>query len=251
MLPTVLLAVGLLSACASPLLAPEDRGRVCQAAVDETFGSAIFRPNPFRNPAGVAGGAGVGALYGLMGGPLSIITVPLFAALGAAGGAACGAASLSHPDAEAAFEKILRTVDTGSLKQALQADLNAPRAGCVPVKIDDSAGVAPDTVIEIEKLEVLMACGGEEQEYVVGVTWRVVNATTHESVLLLGKNTTMCSQTSLRGVDEWLADPDSARVEIERMLAKTGQHMAADLLSSRKLTTCRFRSGKAGEIEER
>jgi hypothetical protein len=251
MLPTVLLVVGLVSACASPLLAPEDRSHVCHVEVDEKFGSAIFRPNPFRNPAGAAMGAAMGAGAGVFFGPASIIAVPFFSVLFAAGGAACGAQSLSHPDAEAGFEKILRTVDTGSLKRALQEDLNAPRGGCVPVKIDDSARVAPDAVIEIEKLEVMMACGGGEQEYVVWVTWRVVNATNHESLLLLGENTTMCSQTSLRGVDEWLADPDSARVEIERMLAKTGQHMAADMLSSRKLTTCRFRSGKAGEIEER
>lgn len=249
--PAALLAVGFLSACASPLMAPDDRGHVCQVAVDEKFGSNIFLPNPFRNPAGMAGGAAVGALAGFIGGPAFIITVPLFAAVGAAGGAACGAASLSHPDAESEFEKILKAVDIGSLKRALQADLNAPRAGCGRAQLVDSAAAAPDTVIEIEKIDVIMACASEEQQYFVAVKWRAVNATTRRSLLLLGEATTTCSQTSSRDVDAWLADKDQAQLEIERVLAKTGQHMAADLLSSRRLTECKFRSGQAGEIEER
>jgi len=249
-----LLALGFLSACASPLLAPDDRGHVCQVAVDEKFGSNIFHPNPLRNPAGVAGGAAAGALAGLIGGPMLFIAVPAFATMGAVAGAACGAASLIHPDAEADFERILKAADSGSLKRALQVDLSAPRAGCGRWQLDDSAAAAPDTVIEIESIQVGMNCVSEEQDYTVTVKWRVVTATTHKSLLLRGDATTMCRQESSRDVDAWLADKDQARLEIERVLAKTGQPMAAELLSPispRELSACQFRLGGASEIEQR
>jgi len=123
-----------------------------------------------------------------------------------------------------------------------------PQWAIIPLQPNDSAA-APDTVIEIENVEVMMGCAFEEQKYWFAVRWRAMNATTQRSLLL--QPITRCTVTSLRGIDEWLADPELSRLEIERVLTKIGQRMAADLLSSRGPTECKLRSSKMGEIEER
>jgi len=235
--------------CTPTLLAPDDRGRVCQVTVDDQFASPVFHANPLSNAQGGLVGAAGGALQGMVGDPLAwIVTVPLGAVIGGIGGAACAAASQSHPDADADFEKILKAADAGYLKRALQADLNAPRAECSRAQVGVSAATAPDTVVEIQTVAVSMACVFGPQEYGLAVKWRVMTA---EDRRVLGEATTTCSMTSFKDVDEWFADRDQARVEIERVLTKTGQRMAAQMLSSWGLSKCKFRSTKTGEIEER
>jgi outer membrane lipoprotein SlyB len=247
-LVAALLAVGFLSACAPAMLAPDDRKSVCQVAVEEKVDVPVLHANPLSNPAGGVVGAGAGAVAGLIyGGMGAIIAVPLGAVIGAIRGTACGVASVSHPDAETVFDKILRTSDAGTLRRALQTDLNVPPAGCSSTKVDTSTAIAVDAVIEIEKVDVGMGCAFGKQEYWISVKWRAIGATTRR---VLGETTTRCSQTSYRDVDEWSADPDQAQVEIERVLAKTGQRMAAELRSSGSMTVCRFRSSETGEIEE-
>jgi hypothetical protein len=241
-------AISLLTACAGrSLIAPDDRKHICQIAVDEKFGSPVFHANPLYNPAGGLIGAAVGAMAGLFPSPLAIFTVPMYAGLGAEAGTACATASLSHPNAEADFENILKPADAGTLKRALEADLNASQAGCGVAQANASLAV-PDTIIEINKVDVRMLCTSEEQEYRIVVTWRALNAANHR---VLAETLTNCRQTSILGVSAWFADPDRARVEIERVLAKTGQRMAAQLLSPVELPECKFRSGKTGEIEEK
>ena len=145
----VALTMGLVGACAPPLLAPDDRDHVCQVAVYEKFGSPVFHPNPLSSPTGGLAGAAGGALQGLVAVPnvyAWIITVPLGAVIGAVGGTACAVASQSHPNAEADFEKILKTADAGNLKRALETELNTPRAGCGQAQPDASAATVPDTV---------------------------------------------------------------------------------------------------------
>lgn len=123
--------IGLLAACASPLLPPDDRKQVCMFQVDEQFGKPTFHANPLSNAAGGLVGLAGGAVAGLHGGyPGAMITVPLGALIGAGYGAACGAASLTHPTAEADFEQLLHVADSSVLKRALEAHLNAPCAGC-------------------------------------------------------------------------------------------------------------------------
>jgi hypothetical protein len=231
--------------CTTAVLRPNDRWDVCQVAVDEKFGSSVFRPNSLRHPAGVARGVAGGALAGLIYGPMGIV---MLTAAGVAHGAACTAASQSHPDAEANFEKIVKSADAGSLKRGLEANLNAPRASCGRTQANVSAAAKPDTIVEIEKVGVMMGCSSAKQEYHVTVNWRVITA---DSRRWLAQPITFCEQTSFKDVDDWSADPDQARVEIERVLTKTGQRMAAELLASGGPNKCRFQSSKTGEIEER
>ncbi len=73
-LTVALLPVCLLSACATALLAPDERKQVCAVRVDDKFGSPVFHANPLSNPAGAVVGAGAGALAGI--GPGMIIRRP-------------------------------------------------------------------------------------------------------------------------------------------------------------------------------
>lgn len=231
----VLLPVCILSACATALLAPDDRKQVCEVRVDELFGSPLLVPNPLSNPAGALVGAGAGAVAGI--GPGMIFVVPIGAVVGAAYGAACGAASLGHPDAEANFQKILQSAEAGRLKRAMEAEVNAPRAGCVRSPADPPAPVGPDTVIEVRKLEVTFGCLFGNQEYSIAVDWKVTSATGGR---VLAETTTRCSEKSSRDVDEWFAAPEQAKAEVEHALGKVGQRMAAELLSPTSLPLCRM-----------
>ncbi len=237
-LAVALLPVCVLSACATALLAPDDRKQVCEVRVDETFGSPVFHPNPASIPTGAAVGAAEGALQGLWaGGYGAIVGIPLGAAIGGLYGAACSAASVSHPDAEANFQRILQAAEAGSLKRSMEAELNVPRAGCVKPALDPPATVEPDTIVEVRKVDVTMGCLFGKQEYWITVDWKVTTAAGNR---VLAETTTRCSQKSSRGVDEWFAAPDQARVEVERVLGKVGQRMAEELLSPMRLPECAF-----------
>lgn len=237
--------------CTPAVLAPDDLRQICQVAVNDKSDSSIFRANPLLGSAGGLVGAGQGALAGaivLPGSLATVILAPLGAVFGAVEGGVCAAASASHPNAEADFETIVKTADAGSLMRALEADLKAPRAGCARIQAADSTAAAPDAIVEIEKVGVMMGCGSEKQDFYVGVNWRVMTPDTRR---MLASTLTLCTQTSFKDADDWFADPVQARLEIERALTKTGQRMAAELLSSARPRKCEFRSSKTGEIEER
>jgi hypothetical protein len=219
---------GLVAACAAPLLGPDDGKSICRVAVEEKFESPSFHANVLSSSAGGLVGAGGGALLGLQGGVGAIFTVPIGAVIGAAGGTVCAAAGLSHPNADADFEKFLHAADASSLKRALEADLTAPRAECSHARMDGSATAEPDFIIEIEKIDAGMKCLFGQQEYWIEVRWRTLNAQTRGQ---LNWTTTRYAQTSLRTVDDWFANPDQAVAEIERVLATVGRQMAAQLLS--------------------
>ncbi len=270
-----LLATSILSACDKPALLPlEDRKEVCDIAVQETFEAPVFHPPPFyETPGGPAEGAARGALAGAGAGavaplvlppvawPAIIVTAPLGAVWGAVQGAECAAAGQSHPTAEADFERIFRLAYSGQLKQALEADLNAPREGCERAPSATSSDVAPDAVVEINSVDVHMTCPVKSQHYSIMVKWRVMGADGEnafgststpvgaESQKLPREVTTQCGLTSFLDHEEWFADPDRARAEIERFLAKTGHRIAAEVLSSVK-SGCVFHSTETGEIVE-
>ena len=247
---TAALTIGLVGACAPPLLAPDDRIHVCQVAVYEKFGSPVFHANQLSSPTGGLAGAARGALWGLAQPSVYawIITVPLGAVIGAVGGTACAVASQSHPNAEADFEKILKAADVGKLTRALESNLNGARAGCAPVQAGASAAPVPDTIIEIEKVDVTMGCAFGNQRYWFTLKWRALAATNNR---VLVETTTRCSQTSFHEIDDWFAKPEEARVEIENLLNGIGRRMAADLLSPKASRECNFQSGETGEIEEK
>jgi hypothetical protein len=237
---TVVMTIGLLAACASPLLAPDDRKNVCQVAVDRKFGSPVVHTNPYSSPAGGLTGAAGGALAGLVAfppSPMWFLMVPVGAVYGATRGAACAAASQSHPNAEADFEKFLKAADASKLTRTLEADLNAPREGCAAAQAGASAAPVPDTIIEIEKVDVGMGCAIGKQEYWISVKWRALVAANRR---VLVETTTRCSQKSFLGVDDWFADPDRARLEIENVLESIGRRMASGLLSPQVPSECKW-----------
>jgi hypothetical protein len=244
----VALTMGFLGACAGPMLDTYERKHVCHVAVEPKFVSVGFHPHEFSNPGGGLAGTATGALAGLSGGYLAIFTIPLGAALGAAAGTACALANESHPNAHAEFELILRTADAGSLARGLEAGLEAPRAGCAPQHPDASGPTPPDTLVEIEQVDVTMGCAFGRQVYDVAVKWRVTSAITKRELV---ETTTHCFQQSTYDVDSWLADPDRSRIEIERVLERTGRRMAVRLLAESSPLECKFRSAASGAIEDR
>jgi hypothetical protein len=167
--------------------------------------------------------------------PAWILTVPVGAVYGATRGAACAAASQSHPTAEADFEKILKAADAGKLTQALEADMNVPREGCASAQAGASAAPVPDTIIEIEKVDAGMGCAIGKQEFWISVKWRALVAGNRR---VLAEAATKSGQKSSLDVDDWFADPDRARLEIENLMERIGRQMASCLLSPQGLPEC-------------
>jgi hypothetical protein len=242
---TVAVTAVLLGACARPYLAPDERKQVCQFAIDEQFGVPVFKANPLASPEGVLLGALAGAGTIPAPFPLLIFTAPIGAAIGAAAGTACNAASLKHPTADADFARLLQAADVISLKRTLVTELHAPRAECARAVVDPASRTDPDAVVEIQKIEAGMACLLGQQEYWVAVQWRTRAVKTGKE---FNWTTTKCAQTSIHSVDDWFADPDRARAEIEGVLAGTGRRMGAELLAQDALSAeCKLHVGGAAE----
>jgi len=224
----------LLSACAQPLLAPEDRARVCRVVVDEKPEALAFAANPMASPVGgpvLGTSLGLLALVAAVGFPPYVFVAPAVAVHGAA----CGAGSVGHPNADADFEKIFRSANLPLLSESLANELNAPRAGCPVVPVESSAAAEPDTVIEIESIAVRPGCAYGDWDYQIAVKWNIRRAAGGAA---LGATTTLCGVKTNREVDAWFGDRDQARTEIERVLAAIGQRLAAQLQAPEKLETC-------------
>ncbi len=163
-------------------------------------------------------------------------------------GAACGAASVTHPNADADFQAIFRGANRGVLSEALETALNAPRAGCAPVAAAGTSAAPADTVIEIEGIDVTPGCTYGDWDYAVSVQWRAIRAADR---VVLVTATTQCRESTNREVDEWFADSAGARSEIERVLALTGQRIAAELLAPTKPERrCSLHTLNTGVIEQ-
>ena len=246
--PAAAVLIALLTACAVPLLSSGERKEVCQVVVEGRFGSPKFQPNVLSNPAGGLTGAGVGALGGLSFAPniLMIFTVPIGAAIGAAGGSACAVASAAHPTADADFTDILLAADASALARAVEAGFNAPRVECSPSRAVRTSAAGPDGVVEIEKLRVGMGCLLGRMEYWIAVDWRTVNLRSRKE---LNSTTTRCAFTANLDVDDWFADRARAQKEIEAVLEATGRRMVLQLLSDDVLRgECRLQSNAAGAV---
>lgn len=239
---------GLLSACTPSVLVPDGDKHVCRVTVVEKFGPIVLLPNPLSGPSGGAAmgvdesGASIAFRSGISAAGLF---APFIAIGGAVNGAACAAASLSHPSAEADFDKVLRSADAGSMKRALVASLDTAWAGpgCARAV---ASGAATDITVEIEKIVVMMGCAYGAQGYWIDVAWRSMATTGRQ---LQSAPTTFCEFRSDRDVDAWFADPDQARSEIEQVMARVGHQMAATLVHGDSSSSCSLRVGQAGEIE--
>lgn len=251
-LPVTAVLIGLLAACAHPLLTPDERKQVCQVIVDEKFGAPVFQPNVFSSPAGGLVGAGAGALAGLQasGGTVAmLLTVPIGASIGAVGGVACAAAGMAHPAADADFADLLRAADAGTLTRTLEAALNAPRADCSPAPGAGANTTEPDSVIQIEKIHAGMGCLLGRMEYWVAVHWRTVSL---RSWKVLNSTATRCAVTSFRDVDAWFAHRGRAQAEIEGVLAAIGRRMVLQLLTQDVYSVeCKLASDEAGVVKAR
>jgi len=234
------LALCVLSACTPPLLSSDNRNVVCRVATNDKFQVPTVRGNLLANPVG-------GPLIGVLLGGISLNPVNfLFVA---SYGTACGVTSLTHPNAEQDFRKLfLDAYSAGSMQRAVEDELNAPRADCASARANAAAYGEPDTSIEIDSVAVEMGCAFGAQEYVITVKWRAVSKRDDRTLV---EAITRCRHRSFLEVDEWSANPDRAKTETERVLAKTGHRMAAELLTSQGISQCLFRSSSAGEIEDR
>lgn len=231
----------LLTACGRPLLAPDDRHLICDIGVADIAVAPAFHDNALAGPAGGLVGAAQGTAQGLaFGGMGAIVTMPLGALIGAVGGTACAAGGMSHPTAAADFENLLRAADTGALKRALEVELKSARAECSPAR---TAG--PVATIAIEKLDAGMGCPFGQQEYWIAAQWRTtIPATGRE----LNWTLTRCTLTSFRTVDDWFADAERARAEIENGLAAVGRRIGTELVAKGMTYECKLRSDAAGEV---
>ncbi len=251
-LPVTAVLIGLLAACALPLLTPDERKQVCQVVVDEKFGVPVFQPNVLSSPAGGLAGAGLGAHAGMQasGGSLAmLLTVPIGATIGAVGGVACAAAGMAHPAADADFADLLRAADIGVLARTLEAEFNAPRAECSQVHADRAVASEPDGVIEIEKIHVGMGCLLGRMEYWVAVDWRTISL---RSKKIFNSTATRCAFTSFRDVDAWFAHRGRAQAEIEGVLAAIGRRMVLQMLTQDVYSVeCKLASDEAGEVKAR
>ena len=169
--------MGLLSACAGPLLAPEERKQVCQVAVDAKFGAPTSIAS-VSNSAGWLSGTAAGAWQALSV-PARwawIVTVPVGAAVGAV-------------EARPVRWRTRATHrQRGYREDSEDGRCRQPRP-CASKRISThhardarrenrmlSTAPVPDTVIEIEDVDVTTGCAFGKQEYVVAVKWRVLIA---------------------------------------------------------------------------
>lgn len=246
-MPILTAALALLAGCA-PMssLGPSDRAQLCRIEVDARLPQPVFVANPLSTESGAASGFASGVLLGLATGPAAIVGVPFYAIFGASAGAACAEGASRYPSANADFERILGTANIGVLKQAVEFELAEGRAECRPATADTPASARPDAIVEIEKIELGMACLHGKQEYAIAVQWRVVGT---KSGRVRAASKTVCSVTSFRSVGDWFADPDYAQAEIERLFEKTGRRVAVSLLGPVTPGRCVYRSREDGQLE--
>lgn len=218
-----LFVAGLLAACASPILRPDDRAEACRIVVEEGFGHAALQPNSLSSGAGPLSGAGQGFVVGaLAGGPLFFLTAPAGAVVGGAVGAACAAGSVQHPDAEAQLERWLRDADVHAVKRSLEEALEKPRPECRGAPREGH-----DAVLRIEKIEARMGCLLGRPQLQVAVTWRTVAM---KDATVLNSTTTLRSHTSARDLDAWFSDPAEFRREIEVVFGDIGREIASQFV---------------------
>ena len=235
-----------LAGCAAiPLLAPDDKKSFCQVAVEERFGTPELQRNVYSSSVGPLAGAGEGASAGIGFGVFAVVAVPIGALIGAAASTPCAAAGMSHPNAEADFERFLHAADASVLTRGLQAELSAPRTVCSRDRADVAGSITPDAVVAIEKIDFQMGCLYGKQEYWINVQWKTTNAKTQR---VLNSSATKCTLSSFQTVDDWFGRPERATAEIEGALARTGQRMAALLISENAPYECKLRSLESGEV---
>jgi len=232
----MLLALAGINGCTPAFLGPAERGKICRVAVEEQFEAIEVQANPVANPAGGAlAGAGSAALVAL--GVLALNPLGVLqGVVGAAGSVACAAAAAAHPNAEAEFREIVMTADRGALTRALEAAMPSPGAGCR--NGPERAPEPPDTVIRIDRVQLMMGCPTGRQAYFMTVEWRAMSASGRK---VLAESKTRCTQISPLDADVWSADPERARAEVNGALARTGQRIAAELLGADKWSSCTFR----------
>ncbi|MFO1413652.1 MAG: hypothetical protein U1F10_07020 [Burkholderiales bacterium] len=237
-----LVAAAVLGGCHTALLRDTDREHLCRVTVESSSESAAFAGNPWNDPAGgVAMGTGTAALavVSALGNPVMAIFVPVALVRGIE----CSIGAREHPALDADFTRVLATVDGSVLPRTLEQHLDRHDARCAG---GPEGARAPDAVIVLERVAVAPGCGYGDWGYSVVVTW---HATRGDGRPLVATRKTGCSASGARTVDDWLADPAKARLEVEQLLDAAGEKIAADLLSdSEPLPGCGFYVGTNATI---
>jgi hypothetical protein len=236
-----IIALGVLSGCATALLGREERAQVCRTAVVMPSDPYTPQENPLANPAGGVAGAGLGALslVAAFANPFMLLVTPMVVGHGMQ----CAAGSVSHPNAHADFQTIYRPVSAQALAAGMERELEALRDRCMPA--ETPAGPRPDTIVEVAGIGVMPGCAYEDWIYVIDVKWRARRA---DGGAILAETTTRCQHFTNRGVDDWFAHPEEGRVEFEQVLRAIGKRLADELTADHKLERCFSRTLKGGEI---
>ena len=238
---TAIIALGVLSGCATALLGREDRAQICTVAVVVPSDPYEARENVLANPAGGVTGTGLGALalVAAYANPFMIFVAPMVVGHGMQ----CAAGSMSHPNAHADFQAVYRSASAQSLALGMERELEALRGGCA--QTDASRVLKPDTVVEVQSISVMPGCAYGDWLYVVKVTWRVKRA---DSGAILAETKTECQHATNRDVVDWFAHPEEGRVEFEQVLGLIGKRMADELIADDKIERCVASRLKSGEI---
>ncbi|MFO1315758.1 MAG: hypothetical protein U1F58_09145 [Burkholderiales bacterium] len=200
-----------------------------------------FASNPLADPVGgpaLGAGAGALALIAAIGFPPYLFAAPA----AVAHGAACGAASVRRPTAEADFQAVVRSAGLAPVGPALENDVRTARSGCAAAAGGESAS---DTMVEIDRVEFTPGCAYGDWDYRIVANWRVTRSSTGAAVVAAK---TVCDVRTYREVEAWFGDPEAARAEVGKVVASLGRRMAAEMLSSERLSPCRMGLLKSGEV---
>lgn len=220
---------------------PDDRQKIRRVAVKEKQSSISAK---FTLPTHPVSGAMTGGLGGSVAGAipcLDPLTCAAFAGiggvLGAWKGAVCGSA-LAEAEIEepaAALSRLAEGVEAGRFRRAIEERLRQLK----PVAGDSFATLAPDTVLEILEVSIILDRGkneaGDSSSCSPGLAgnakWRALRAADNE---LLGEATTTLSQrTTSRSFKEWFRNEKAARDEIGLLLDEIGAAIVDDLLTGK------------------
>ncbi len=181
---------------------------------------------PCRDPSTGAAFAGTG---GVIGGALGVWK-------GAVCGLALAEAEIEEPSA--ALNRSAESVEPGRFRRAIEERLRQLK----PIAGDSLATLAPDTVLEILEVSIVLDQGkgkaGDSSSCPPGLSgnakWRALRASDNE---LLGEVTTTLSQrTTSRSFKEWFRNEEAARTDIGLLLDEIGAAVVDELLTGKTRT---------------
>ena len=256
MLPAAAVMVGLLNACAVPMLTSLQSSQYCEVDVQGPSGPPVLVQGTLLDPATeasvevLANASLVGwiaLVFVLRPLPVDLITKDPRPAIHAAH--ACDPGRVVGPSTWLDFVPVMRTADAQTLARALKATLDAPRSECASPRARRDPAAGPDGRVEIEAVSLVVGCLYGRMSYRIDARWTLKNAQTGGTV---ATTTTQCVLESSREVADWLDYPVEAHAEIEGALAATGRRVATELVVGYPpAAQCRLGADAAGTVSPR